>query len=54
MNLFDVNPKLGLLNYERFINWQIPFTTKNRGFNLASFRGDVYERLNAEILNRSD
>lgn len=53
-NLLDVNPKLGRLNYERYINWQIPFTTKNSGFTLASFRGDVYEGLNAEILNRSD
>lgn len=52
--LLDVNPKLGRLNYERYIAWNTPFTQQNSRFALASFKGDVFEGLNAASLSQTD
>lgn len=48
--LMKISEKLGILNYERFHDWQTPFTPDNAKQALLAFKGDVYTGLNAETL----
>jgi len=49
-----ISPKLAQLNFERFINWQLPFSTDNAKQALLAFKGDVYTGLDAYSLNEDE
>jgi cytoplasmic iron level regulating protein YaaA (DUF328/UPF0246 family) len=53
-SLMHISAKLGELNYERFIDWQTPFTKKNARPALLAFKGDVYTGLQAETFSGED
>lgn len=48
--LMDVSDKIALLNVERNLGWQTPFTTQNAKQALFAFKGDVYTGLAADTL----
>lgn len=41
-DLMDVSEKIATLNYERYQNFSLPFTTDNARPALMAFKGDVY------------
>jgi cytoplasmic iron level regulating protein YaaA (DUF328/UPF0246 family) len=49
--LMGLSDKLGALNYERFQEWQTPFTTENARPAVLAFKGDVYQGLDADNLS---
>jgi len=49
--LMGLSDKLGALNYERFQEWQTPFTTDNARPAVLAFKGDVYQGLDAESMS---
>ncbi|WP_075187139.1 peroxide stress protein YaaA [Teredinibacter haidensis] len=49
--LMGISDKLGLLNYDRFQQWNEPFTTSNARQALLAFKGDVYVGLDAYGFN---
>jgi len=49
--LMGLSDKLGVLNYERFQEWQTPFTTENARPAVLAFKGDVYQGLDAESMS---
>lgn len=53
-SLMHISPKLGALNFERFVDWQTPFTKKNARPALLAFKGDVYTGLEAEKFSDED
>ncbi|RUT78548.1 peroxide stress protein YaaA [Ancylomarina longa] len=50
----EISPKLAQLNFERFCQWHLPFTTENAKQALLAFRGDVYTGLDADTLTDAD
>lgn len=52
--LMKISDKLGILNYERFHDWEIPFTPANAKQAILAFKGDVYTGLAADSLNEED
>ena len=52
--LMSISDKLGVLNYDRFQQWQTPFTNQNAKQALLAFNGDVYTGLNAPAFNAAD
>lgn len=52
--LMHINPKLGQLNFERYQEWQMPFTEQNAKPAIFTFKGDVYNGLKAEELSPDD
>ena len=46
--LMGLSDKLGALNYERFQEWQTPFTPENARPAVLAFKGDVYQGLDAD------
>lgn len=52
--LMSISEKLGLLNSNRFIDWQVPFTVNNSKQAALAFKGDVYEGLNAASMSEED
>lgn len=52
--LMKISEKLALLNFERFQQWQTPFTLNNARPSIYTFKGDVYEGLNSETLNHEE
>jgi cytoplasmic iron level regulating protein YaaA (DUF328/UPF0246 family) len=52
--LMKISPKLGELNHQRFMNWQLPFSPDNAKAAVLAFRGDVYTGLNADSFSASD
>jgi hypothetical protein len=50
----SISPQLARLNVERFITWSAPFDTTNSHPALLSFKGDVYEGINAEDFTYDD
>lgn len=52
--LMHISNKLGELNYQRFLNWHIPFTQANAKQALLAFKGDVYTGLAAQTFNDDD
>ncbi|RLA22568.1 MAG: peroxide stress protein YaaA [Gammaproteobacteria bacterium] len=53
-SLMSISEKLAVLNSNRFLAWQRPFTPENSKQALLAFNGDVYEGLAAESLSESD
>ena len=52
--LMHISEKLGILNSNRFIDWQVPFTADNSKQAALAFKGDVYEGLAAAKMSESD
>ncbi len=52
--LMKLSMKLANLNFERYHDWQIPFTSKNAKQALLAMKGDVYTGLDAESLTEAD
>jgi hypothetical protein len=52
--LMHISDKLANLNYERFQNWQTPFTPANSKQCIYAFNGDVYDGLDAKTLSEKD
>ena len=52
--LMSISDKLGLLNYDRYQQWELPFTADNAKQALLSFKGDVYVGLDAESFSTDD
>jgi cytoplasmic iron level regulating protein YaaA (DUF328/UPF0246 family) len=52
--MMNISEKLGVLNAERFAQWQTPFTDENAKPALLAFKGDVYLGLKAEEFNKRD
>ena len=53
-SLMGLSDKLGALNYERFQEWQLPFTKNNAKQAIMAFKGDVYQGLDAASLSNDD
>ena len=53
-SLMGLSDKLGALNYQRFQEWQLPFTKDNAKQAILAFKGDVYQGLDAESLSKED
>ncbi len=53
-SLMSISDKLGQLNSNRFIQWQLPFTTDNSKQALLAFKGDVYEGINVNSFSDDD
>jgi len=49
--LMKVSDKIGLLNFERFQNWQHPDKDAQAKAAVFAFRGDVYTGLDADSMN---
>ncbi len=52
--LMKISDKLGVLNFERFHEWQTPFTLDNAKQAILAFKGDVYTGLDAQSMNTDD
>lgn len=52
--LMGISDSLGVLNYQRYQDWQLPFTADNAKQALFSFKGDVYVGLDAESLSNDE
>ena len=52
--LMDLSQPLAELNHERFQSMGLPFTRENARPCLLAFQGDVFKRLDAASLSRSD
>jgi len=46
-DLMKINPKLAQLNFERYQEWQLPFSPENAKIALLSFQGDVFRGIDA-------
>ncbi|EGG93782.1 UPF0246 protein YaaA [gamma proteobacterium IMCC1989] len=53
-SLMHISDKLGTLNYDRYQEWQLPFTPDNAKQAILTFKGDVYVGLDAESLSKSE
>ncbi|MBS9777834.1 MAG: peroxide stress protein YaaA [Gammaproteobacteria bacterium] len=53
-SLMKISDKLGVLNFERFHEWETPFSLKNAKQAVLAFKGDVYTGLDAETLDEQD
>jgi len=53
-SLMGISEKLGNLNFERFMEWHTPFTTKNAKQAAMAFKGDVYTGLEAENFSATE
>jgi uncharacterized protein len=53
-NLMGVSEKLGVLNFDRFLNWHVPFDRDNAKQAVLAFKGDVYTGLDAESFSSAD
>ena len=53
-SLMGLSDKLGALNYERFQEWETPFTESNSKQAILAFKGDVYQGLDAESLSETE
>ena len=52
--LMGISDKLGELNAQRFLNWQLPFTPSNAKQALLAFKGDVYTGMEPETFSEPD
>ena len=52
--LMGISDKLGELNAQRFLNWQLPFTPSNAKQALLAFKGDVYTGMEPEAFSEPD
>ncbi len=53
-DFMGISPKLAQLNFERFLNWQLPFDMENAKQAILTFKGDVYTGLDAESLSETE
>jgi cytoplasmic iron level regulating protein YaaA (DUF328/UPF0246 family) len=53
-SLMGLSDKLGALNYERFQEWQPPFSTDNAKQAILAFKGDVYQGLDADNMSADE
>ena len=53
-NLMDLSDPLALLNFNRYADWQLPFTPENAKQAALAFDGDVYDGLSAKTLSADD
>lgn len=53
-SLMKISEKLALLNYDRYQNFQAPFTPDNAKQALLVFKGDVYKGMNIEDYDPED
>jgi cytoplasmic iron level regulating protein YaaA (DUF328/UPF0246 family) len=53
-SLMKISSKLGELNHERFMDWQVPFTKRNAKQAALAFKGDVYTGLAAESFSATE
>lgn len=53
-SLMSLSDKLGALNFERFQEWQTPFTEENARPAVLAFKGDVYQGLDADSMSDED
>lgn len=49
-----ISPKLAALNYERYQQFQLPFTPDNSRQALLAFKGDVYQGIDVDKYSDSD
>ena len=52
--LMSLSEKLAKLNFDRFQNFQTPFTLENAKQALLAFKGDVYNGIDASSLSEDD
>lgn len=52
--LMSISDKLGVLNYDRFQQWSLPFSPDNAKPAALAFNGDVYTGLNAGDFSDAD
>ncbi len=52
--LMNISHNLSLLNAERYVNWSLPFNTKNSKQAILSFTGDVYQGMNIDDFDNND
>lgn len=52
--LMGISPRLGDLNFGRYLNWHRPFTPDNARQAVLAFKGDVYTGLAADELSEKD
>lgn len=53
-DFMGISPKLAQLNFERFVNWQLPFDMENAKQAILAFKGDVYTGLDADSLSETE
>jgi hypothetical protein len=53
-DFMSISPKLAQLNFERFVNWQLPFDMENAKQAILAFKGDVYTGLDAGSLSDTE
>ena len=53
-SLMSLSDKLGALNYERFQEWQTPFSPDNAKQAILAFKGDVYQGLDADNMSADE
>jgi len=53
-DFMSISPKLAQLNYERFVNWHLPFDLDNAKQAILAFKGDVYTGLDAGSLSETE
>ena len=53
-NLMDLSDPLALLNFNRYADWELPFTPENAKQAVLAFDGDVYDGLAAKTLAAAD
>lgn len=53
-SLMGISEKLGSLNYERYVDWHLPFTKDNAKQAVLAFKGDVYTGLEAETFSAAE
>ncbi len=54
LSMMDISEKLAQLNYTRFSDWHLPFTTENAKQAIFAFRGDVYDGFDADTLHENE
>ena len=52
--LMNISRNLSLLNADRYVNWSLPFNTKNSKQAIISFAGDVYQGINIGDFDNND
>jgi cytoplasmic iron level regulating protein YaaA (DUF328/UPF0246 family) len=52
--LMDLSDPLAVLNFNRYAEWQLPFTPDNAKQAALAFDGDVYDGLSARTLSADD
>ncbi len=53
-NLMKVSDKLAVLNFERYAQWHTPYTAEEGQQAILAFSGEVFNGLQARLLNESD